>query len=307
MSEVVSWGNSDADVAMMADSRAGSPLPTSIASIPGPRGTTIAPVRLSGGRVSGILHAPGAKSPESVGIICPPILYEYQLCHRTLRSLAERLAAVGALVLRLDYRGTGDSSAEPDDAGLDSWCEDVKAGARFLAGELGHSPTFYFGLRVGARVALESAIVNRGTDDPAPAVVAWAPIFDGSAYAAELERTHAVWFDRYLGQHRADADRASRTGQVLGQPWPRGASARLESLAPPSPGACQGPVTLVETDGQTLSATERAALEAAAPRLTTLRVEGPAPWRQDPEVVSPPVPARSLEAIVDCIRTEVTQ
>lgn len=278
---------------------AASPVP--LCRIPGPRGTTIAPVRLSEGSVSGIVHAPAVGTPVRVGIICPPIFYEHQLCHRTLRSLGERLAETGALVLRLDYRGTGDSSGDPEEAGPVSWREDVEIGAEFLRTELGHPPTFYLGLRVGATVALKAAIAAGGSGAPAPAVIAWAPIFDGGAYAEQLERTHATWFDRYARQHRTSADASSGAGRVLGHPWPDAARERLESLGPPSAGACEGPVTLVETEGYGLSTTHRAALDAAAPRLTVLHVAGPAPWAHDPDLVSPPVPARSLEMIVRTI------
>ena len=76
----------------------------SLPAVAGPRGTTLAPVRLPSG-VCGILHESTRVPSERVAIVCPPVFYEHQLCQRTLRALAERLAAGGVRVLRMDYRG----------------------------------------------------------------------------------------------------------------------------------------------------------------------------------------------------------
>ena len=41
--------------------------------------------------------------------VLPPVGYEYWSSHRSLRTLAERLAQNGCLALRFDFDGTGDS------------------------------------------------------------------------------------------------------------------------------------------------------------------------------------------------------
>lgn len=263
-------------------------------SVPGPRKTTAAPVRLMNGELAAVLHAPAAGEVRHVGVICPPIFYEYQLCHRTLRALAERIASTGAWVLRLDYRGTGDSAGVPDAVGPETWAEDVRAGADYLT-SLGRSVTFYFGLRVGASVALRHASKN---GERRAAVLAWSPIINAPSFAAELQQTHDRWYGEYARHHRSGTDRTSRADRVLGSSWPAAARARLEAMSPPEPGSLSQPVTLIDTTGHALSDASRVRLERAAPRLNTLVVDGPAPWVQDPDIVSPAVPARGLETIV---------
>ena len=59
-------------------------------------------------------HAPEVRSGQGV-VICPPLGHEYISAYRSLRELADRLAAAGVAVLRFDYHGTGDSAGEDDD------------------------------------------------------------------------------------------------------------------------------------------------------------------------------------------------
>ena len=55
-------------------------------------------------------------------VIVPPVGYEYWSSHRTLRTLAERLAENGCLALRFDFDGTGDSGGDQwDPARLEAW------------------------------------------------------------------------------------------------------------------------------------------------------------------------------------------
>ena len=50
-------------------------------------------------------------------VIVPPVGYEYWSSHRTLRTLAERLAGQGCCALRFDFDGTGDSAGDQWDPG----------------------------------------------------------------------------------------------------------------------------------------------------------------------------------------------
>src|SRR5258707_567166 len=59
----------------------------------------------------GWLHGPGHPAPQSHGVVlCPPLGHEHLHSQRSLRHLADALAGAGFLVLRFDYRGTGDSA-----------------------------------------------------------------------------------------------------------------------------------------------------------------------------------------------------
>ena len=58
-------------------------------------------------------HPPSADTGRGAGVVlCPPLGYEYMSAYPTFRILAERLAALGFDVLRLDYDGTGNSSGD---------------------------------------------------------------------------------------------------------------------------------------------------------------------------------------------------
>ena len=72
----------------------------------------------------------------SVGVVLvPPLGYEYWTSHRTLRTLAERLAQNGCLALRFDLDGTGDSAGDQwDPSRLEHWTAGVGHAADALRG-----------------------------------------------------------------------------------------------------------------------------------------------------------------------------
>lgn len=116
-----------------------------------------------------------------VVIVLPPLGYEYWSSHRTLRTFAERLAAAGNTVLRIDYDGTGDSAGERWDADrVVAWRRSVVA-AVAEARALGATRVVLAGVRFGATLALLEA-----ADLDVEAVVAWAPVVTGRHFAREL-------------------------------------------------------------------------------------------------------------------------
>lgn len=115
-------------------------------------------------------------------ILLPPIGYEYWTTHRALRELAEQLARSGHSVLRIDYRGTGDSSGDKWDASiLSQWKRDIQLSALELR-KSGVTSIALVGLRIGALLAL---ILAKEVD--ANAVVAWIPVTAGRRYVKELQ------------------------------------------------------------------------------------------------------------------------
>jgi alpha-beta hydrolase superfamily lysophospholipase len=120
-------------------------------------------------------------------VLCPPIGYEYMSAYRTVRILAERLAALGFDALRIDYDGTGNSTgdhAQPGRPGRpgcsDAWRRSVVcavAEARRLAGS---DAVAVVGIRAGALVALHAiSAIDR--------LVLWAAFPSGQAYLRELK------------------------------------------------------------------------------------------------------------------------
>jgi len=117
----------------------------------------------------------------STVVIAAPIGYEYCSSHRTLRTLAETLAARGHRVVRFDYDGTGDSSGErwdPDRVG--AWRRSLSTVVARCR-ESGATHITIVGLRLGATFALVD-----GAQLGADAIVAWVPVASGKRFAREL-------------------------------------------------------------------------------------------------------------------------
>jgi alpha-beta hydrolase superfamily lysophospholipase len=119
---------------------------------------------------------------SSAGVlVLPPVGYSYWSSHRTLRVLAERLAAAGHTVLRFDYEGTGDSSGDQWHGDrVASWRASASAAADELR-SLGCRRLVLVGVRLGGTLALLDAPAL-----DADAVVAWEPVAAGRRYAREL-------------------------------------------------------------------------------------------------------------------------
>ena len=122
-------------------------------------------------------------SSSSVGVvIVPPIGYEYWSSHRTLRTLAERLAGHGCCALRFDFDGTGDSAGDQwDPTRVRAWQNGVDDADDALR-RWGVTTLVLVGLRVGGTFAL-----MQGAALHADAVVAWAPVVRGRRYVSELK------------------------------------------------------------------------------------------------------------------------
>ena len=142
-------------------------------------------VRLEGGALFFWHHSPPATVRRGAAIVvCPPIGYEYMSAYPTVKILAERLAALGFDVLRIDYDGTGNSTGDYDQPGLaEAWRRSVACAigeARRLAGS---NAVAVVGIRAGGLVALQ-AVPAIGTVDR---LVLWAAFPSGHAYLRELK------------------------------------------------------------------------------------------------------------------------
>jgi len=132
----------------------------------------------------GWLHTDeAAPARDCAAVICPPVGHEYTRAHRTLRHLADRLAARGIPALRFDYHGIGDSpGTDLDPARVDRWLADIRA-AVARARELTGKPRICLvGVRMGATLAAMAT-----WDAPADLLVLWNPVVKGRAYIRELQ------------------------------------------------------------------------------------------------------------------------
>lgn len=133
-------------------------------------------------------HAPAAAQRDCVAVLCAPFGPEYTRAHRTLRHLADRLAARGVPALRFDYHGVGNSAGSEDDASLvERWRESVVEAAREARRASGRSRVCLVGFRLGGTLA---ALAAREAD--ADAVATWNAVAKGRAYARELQAMAAT-------------------------------------------------------------------------------------------------------------------
>ena len=156
-------------------------------------------------------HAPAASAPARniAYVVCLPVHLDLIQSYRSMRVLAEVLAAAGFHVLRVHYDGTGESiGATDDDPGrVAAWLESVRRAVESLAALPGIEGVGLVGIRLGGTLALETA-----TRMDIARLVLWeAP--NGAAYTREMEILDASTPRRLL-QGEALADPAA--GLVAG-------------------------------------------------------------------------------------------
>ena len=130
----------------------------------------------------GWYHAtPGGAALDTAAVICPSIGHEYVNAHRSLRHLADRLAARGIPALRFDYHGTGDSAGGGDPDRIDPWLDSIRAAIEAVRETSGRDRIALLGLRLGATMASTVA-----RDLPVSSLVLWAPCSRGRHFLREL-------------------------------------------------------------------------------------------------------------------------
>jgi pimeloyl-ACP methyl ester carboxylesterase len=104
----------------------------------------------------GWVHRPAIASGVGL-VIVPPFGYEAICAHRSLKHLAEAAAKAGAVAVRFDLDGTGDSAGDDLDPGrLDAWLASI-ADACALARDSGATRLVLAGVRLGATLATLAA------------------------------------------------------------------------------------------------------------------------------------------------------
>jgi alpha-beta hydrolase superfamily lysophospholipase len=132
----------------------------------------------------GWLHTDeAAQARDCVAVVCPPIGHEYTRAHRTLRHLADRLAARGIPALRFDYHGIGDSpGTDLDAARVERWLADIRAAVARAKELTGKPRVCLIGVRMGATLAAMAT-----WDAPADLLVLWNPVVKGKTFIRELQ------------------------------------------------------------------------------------------------------------------------
>jgi len=151
-------------------------------------------------RVFGIYHPPVGGRGQVLTLICPPLFTEYMRTQLALRELAISLAERGQHVLRLDYRGTGDSFGDLGEVTISDWVEDIALAVREGRDLSGSSMVRLLGVRAGALLACRSA----GASSDVQRLVLWDPVRDGADYLQTLRRIQVAMLEQNPYLSRAE-------------------------------------------------------------------------------------------------------
>lgn len=131
----------------------------------------------------GLYHPPAERRYDCGVVVCAAWGREEICSYRSVRHLAESLAAQGLPVLRFDYAGCGNSQGDDEQPGrLDAWRTSVDEACEALKRASGVSHVILVGLRLGAALASLSAVAR----EDVAALAAVFPVVSGRAYVREL-------------------------------------------------------------------------------------------------------------------------
>lgn len=175
----------------------------------------------------GVYHRPrgtAARTDKAV-LICPPIGQEYNRTHWTLRLMANQIARRGAHVLRMDYRGLGDSSMGCDEIEtLETWWKDIGTAIDHLKSQTGADSVMLIGQRMGGTLAAEVAQVRPDVNS----VVLWEPVVDGKQYLDGLRKMHSMMLDLWVCKMKTPNDETKE--EILGSQFRRSLLNEIENL-----------------------------------------------------------------------------
>jgi len=185
-------------------------------------------IQSSAGSLLTIYHQGAISGQETENraiLICPPFGQEAIRSYKCLSLLANRLAHQGVHVMRLAYRGTGDSSLWSDEiTTLADWISDIKQAKEELQRVSGCETVGLLGLRLGANFAVQ---VARESED-VHSLVLWQPVEDGAGYLAALRGMQAEMLD--LWHCYVQTQDTAETEELLATRYQRSLLAEIENL-----------------------------------------------------------------------------
>ena len=134
-------------------------------------------------------YRPDTPASQAV-VLCHPLGEEKLWAHRVFVSFARALAEAGVSVLRIDFRGEGDSDREFEESDFETRIADTSLAVDAVR-SLNPAVTevSLVGLRLGAAVA--AAAAARRTD--ISGLLLWDPVTDGAAYMQTVLRLNLMY------------------------------------------------------------------------------------------------------------------
>jgi pimeloyl-ACP methyl ester carboxylesterase len=124
-----------------------------------------------------------ADSAQTALVFCPPFAEEMVTTYARFASWGKQLEAEGIPVVRFHPFGTGESGGSFGDFTLTSAVSDACCAAELARHRVSPSRLGYFGLRLGATIAMLAACRQ-----PVDLLVLWSPITSMSQYVRDLFR-----------------------------------------------------------------------------------------------------------------------
>jgi uncharacterized protein len=157
-----------------------------------------------------IEYTPAAPTRGGI-VLCHPFAEEKLWSQRIFVSFARLLARNGYSVLRVDYRGHGDSEGEFADATIATRISDIECALDYLKTKLGPgAPLGLTGLRLGATLA---ALCTEKRND-VTFLILWEPVVQGKSYLRQLLRiniaTQAAVYKQVLNNSDALVEKLRR-------------------------------------------------------------------------------------------------
>lgn len=133
-----------------------------------------------GQKIFGVIHRPLTEKKTPAVTICHGLAGNKTGRYRLYVVLAKHLVQAGFTVLRLDYRGSGDSEGDFLDMTLDTAVSDAVKGLEFIANDssVDASRIGIAGRSFGGAVALKAANRFRSVKS----IALWAPMFSGEQW-----------------------------------------------------------------------------------------------------------------------------
>lgn len=259
--------------------------------------------RFNGHRTVVVRWQPTAKARAQV--LCVPAFGdEMSQTRRMVRLAAEGLAERAIASVVFDLLGTGDSSAEFDEASVEDWLDDLATMLARMRSE-SDAPVVLFGCRLGVALAVE---LTRRAPESALAVVGWAPVLQGRMQLSAMLRAAKIAQQRRPGTDDGDAKAVWAEGRIAhlaGYPISPALAAQLERLDASAPPRVRAATLIDVRLPQATGVVEPSeALQTRAARwreqgveVETLAVEGPPFWNVPDLVDVPALVDMTVDAI----------
>ena len=252
----------------------------------------------------GALHVPQRlRSHPAAILLCNPFGEEAARAHRIYRVLATQLERAGYVVLRFDYRGTGDSMGDGRDTSVAGWVDDIALATAELLRAARARHVVAIGLRLGGTLAALAASSGRLR---LRHLIMWDPVIDGAAYLDELTAQHRAYTRDEMGG--SWQDRLVVTDgvpiEVLGTPVGARLGGELAAIDLHATELAADTVTVISTTSSTATTRLRAQM-SASPWVRWIDLPASSVWNSDAALNAAVVPMEAVQTVVSRVQ-EVT-